>query len=180
MGAADGVSEELLDRIKAGLEHPPKPDFLSDAEWQGIIASRNPSIIRMAGNMQVDMYREGVPGADMAQGGPVLVLTTVGRRTGNEVATCVNYMPHDDELLVVGSFAAFTKSPFWVLNLEADPHCVVELQGRSWNTVARPVAGPERAQLWPAMVQHFPLWGHFQQYCRREFPVWALPLEPAG
>jgi deazaflavin-dependent oxidoreductase (nitroreductase family) len=179
MSEADEVSDEVLARIEAGLEHPPKPDFLTEAEWQGIIASRDPSIIRMAGNLQVDMFRQGAPGADMAQGGPVLVLTTVGRRSGNRVATCVNYMAHGSELLVVGSFAAFTGSPFWALNLAADPHCTVELPGRSWSTVARPVSGDERARLWPAMTEHFPLWGHFQKYCRREFPVWALPLAPA-
>lgn len=177
---ADEVSEELLDRIEAGLEHPPKPDFLSDSEWNDIVASRTPEIIRMAGNMQVDMYRQGLPGADMAQGAPVLVLTTIGRKSGNRFATCVNFMVHDDELYVVGSFAAFANSPAWVKNLEADAHCSIEHDGREWATVARAVTGEERARVWPLMTEYFPLWGHFQKYCRREFPVFAIPLDAAG
>jgi deazaflavin-dependent oxidoreductase (nitroreductase family) len=174
--ADDEISEELLARIEAGLEHPPKPDYLTDEEWQGIIDSRDPSIIRMAGGLHVDMYRQGMEGAAMAQGGPVLVLTTTGRKSGKQIATCVNYMPHGDEVLVVGSFAALAKSPFWVLNLEADPQCTVELDGRTWGTTARRVVGDERAVLWAEMTEWFPLWGHFQKYCRREFPVFALPL----
>lgn len=178
--ADDAISDEVLDRIAAGLEHPPKPDFVSDEEWAGIVDSRDPAIIRMAGGLQVDMYRQGVEGADMAQGGPVLILTTTGRKTGNEITTCVNYAQHDEELFVVGSFAAFGKSPFWVLNLDADPRCTVEIHGESWPAVARRVAGEERERLWPRLTGQFPLWGHFQKYCRREFPVFALPNEPTG
>jgi deazaflavin-dependent oxidoreductase (nitroreductase family) len=174
------VSEELLDRIAAGLEHPPRPDFLSEDEWKGIIDSRDPSTIRMAGTMHVDLYRDGVEGTDQAQGAPVLVLTTTGRRSGRAITTCVNFMPRDDELLVVGSFAAFEKSPHWVLNLEADPHCTVERDGHSYPAVARAVTGDERAERWPEMTDYFPLWGHFQRYCRREFPVFALPLAEGG
>ena len=43
------VTEEQLDRIEAGEEHPPKPDFLSEDEWQGVISARTPTVIRMAG-----------------------------------------------------------------------------------------------------------------------------------
>ena len=168
------VTEEQLSRIEAGLEHPPKPDFLGDAEWNDIIASRDPSIIRMAGGLQADMYRQGVEGADMAQGAPVLILTTKGRRSGNEISTCLNHVALGEDLLVVGSFAALGRSPFWVLNLEAEPCCRVELGDESWSTVARPGDSGGRARLWPGMVERVPRWGHFQKYCRREFPVFAL------
>lgn len=171
------ISEELLDRIAAGLEHPPRPDFLSEDEWEGIINSRDPTTIRMAGSMHVDWYRQGIEGTDRTQGAPVLVLTTTGRRSGRAVSTCVNYMRRGDELLVVGSFAAFARSPHWVLNLEADPHCTVERAGMAYPAVARSIVGDERAELWPEMCEFFPLWGHFQRYCRREFPVFALPYD---
>lgn len=174
----DEITEEQLSRIEAGLEHPPKPDFLGDAEWNDIVASRDPSIIRMAGGLQADMYRQRVEGADAAQGAPVLVLTTKGRKSGNEISTCLNYVALGDDLMVVGSFAGLSKSPFWVLNLEAEPRCRVELGEESWSTVAHRVGGGERARLWPEMIEQFPLWGHFQKYCRREFPVYVLRRDP--
>jgi deazaflavin-dependent oxidoreductase (nitroreductase family) len=171
----DEISEELLDRIEAGVEHPPKPDFLTEEEWQGVISSRDPSIIRMAGTGHADAYQAtGGEGLAETQGAPVLVLTTVGRKSGNEVATCVNYLARGDDLVVVGSFAGFTKSPHWVLNLDKTPRATVEVLDRSWPVTARRLAGEERAELWPQLVEYFPLWGHFQKYCRREFAVFVL------
>jgi deazaflavin-dependent oxidoreductase (nitroreductase family) len=77
-------------------------------------------------------------------------------------------------LIVVGSFAGFAKSPHWVLNLEKTPTATVELRDRSWSVSARKVTGEERAEMWPGLVEYFPLWGHFQKYCRREFAVFVL------
>jgi deazaflavin-dependent oxidoreductase (nitroreductase family) len=171
----DEISEELLVRIEAGEEHPPKPDFLSDEEWQNVINSRVPAIIRMAGTGHADAYKAvGGEGLDETQGAPVIVLTTVGRRSGDDVATCVNYLIDGDDLIVVGSFAGFAKSPHWVLNLEATPSATVELRDRTWPVTARRITGDERAELWPRLVEYFPLWGHFQKYCRREFAVFVL------
>ena len=110
----------------------------------------------------------------MTQGAPVIVLTTVGRKSGNDVATCVNYLVDGDDLIVVGSFAGFGASPHWVLNLDKTPTAVVELRERTWPVTARRITGEERAELWPRLVEFFPLWGHFQKYCRREFAVFVL------
>ena len=51
------VTEEQLARIEAGEEHPPKPEFLSDQEWEMLTATRNPSFVRMAGGMHAEQYR---------------------------------------------------------------------------------------------------------------------------
>lgn len=174
-GTAEEISEELLDRIEAGEEHPPKPDFLNEEEWQNVIAGRNPMIIRMAGTGHADAYRATAgEGLDETQGAPVIVLTTVGRKTGNDVATCVNYMVDGDDLIVVGSFAGFRDSPHWVLNLEQTPTATVEMRDRTWAVAARLITGDERRELWPQLIDYFPLWGHFQKYCRREFKVFVL------
>ncbi|MCZ7535743.1 MAG: nitroreductase family deazaflavin-dependent oxidoreductase [Acidimicrobiia bacterium] len=173
------VTEEQLRRIEAGEEHPPKPDFISDDEWRMIIESRDPSIIRMAGTGHVDAYRAtGGEGMDETQGAPVLILTTTGRKSGHAFSTCLNYMTDGDDLIVVGSFAGFGSGPNWSLNLEATPRGQVEVRDRSWPVVARMVTGEERARLWPRMTEYFPLWGHFQKYCRREFAVFVLSEDP--
>lgn len=176
------VSEELLDRIEAGEEHPPKPDFMTEDEWERLRMTRNRDIIRMAGTTHADSYRSSSgKGMDTTQGGPVVVLTTKGRKTGNDVVTCVNYMQDGDDLIVVGSFSGFKDDPHWVRNLEKDPHAEVQVYDRAWPVVARRLRGEERAQLWPALVEYFPLWGHFQKYCRREFAVFVLsPESPSG
>ncbi len=175
------VSEDLLRRIESGEEHPPKPDFVSDDEWRMIVESRDPSIIRMAGTGHVDAYRStGGEGMDVTQGAPVLILTTTGRKSGREISTCLNYMTDGDDLIVVGSFAGFGNGPNWALNLEASLRGRVEVRDRTWPVVARMVGGEERARLWPRMTEYFPLWGHFQKYCRREFAVFVLSDDSGG
>ena len=61
-----------------------------------------------------------------------------------------------------------------MLNLEANPNAWVQVKARRWDVVARKLDGKERAAIWPALVDFFPLWGHFQKYCDREFAVFAL------
>lgn len=182
-GAADPtVSLELLRRIEAGEEHPPQPEFMADEEWAQIVASRDPNVVRMAGTGHADAYQAlAGEGMDHTQGGPVLVLTTRGRKSGRDIATCVNYVQDGDDYYVVGSFAGFGGTPHWAYNLDAHPQAQVQVRDRSWPVTSQRVAGEERDQLWPRLVGHFPLWGHFQRYCRREFAVYRLsPAAPAA
>lgn len=175
------IAEELLDRIEAGIEHPPRPDFLPADEWDQIVASRSPMIVRMAGTGHADAYKAfGGEGMDVTQGAPVLVLTMTGRKSGKEISTPLNFMEDGEDLLVVGSFAGFGGHPNWVLNLEADSNVEVQVRERSWRTTATKLTPQERAELWPRMVEHFPLWGHFQKYCRREFAVFRLRAPQSG
>ncbi len=175
-GAADPtVSLELLLRIEAGEEHPPQPDFMDEEEWNQIVDSRDPNVVRMAGTGHADAYQAvGGEGMDQTQGGPVLVLTTVGRKSGRDIPTCVNYVEDGDDLYVVGSFAGFGGSPNWARNLDHHTDARVQVRDRSWPVRAERVTSDERARLWPELVEHFPLWGHFQRYCRREFAVYRL------
>ena len=54
-------------------------------------------------------------------GQPVLLLETVGRRSGRRRATPVQYLRRREELVVVGSNAGAPRPPAWCLNLDADP-----------------------------------------------------------
>ena len=181
-GAADPeVSDELLRRIEAGEEHPPKPDFLTEEEWDMVVSSRDPKVIRVAGTGHAGAYRQaGGEGLDNTQGGPVLVLTTKGRKSGKDVSTCVNYVQEGEDYFVVGSFAGFGSDPHWVLNLDKTPSARMQVLDRSWPVIAHRITGDERESLWPSLIERFPLWGHFQRYCRREFAVYRLSPDPVA
>lgn len=148
---------------------------MTDEGWAALLAARNPAIIRAGGHEQVRRYLEtNGEGADETQGGPTLLLTTIGRKSGKEVITPVNYMKLGDDIVVVGSLAGLSMHPHWVLNLEKTPRGWVQLRDRKWAVSARKVTGDERSKLWPSLTAHFPLWGHFQKYCDREFGVFIL------
>lgn len=172
---ASDVTEEQLARIEAGVEHPPKPDFVSDQEWEMLTAGRQPTMIRNLGTMHAEGYKAaGGEGVDETQGAPVLLLTTTGRKSGKDVTTPLNYFQDGDDLFVVGSFAGLRAEPHWVLNLEKEPRGWVQVKDRRWEVDARRLEGEARAREWPRLVEFFPLWGHFQKYCRREFAVFVL------
>ena len=140
-----------------------------------LMAARDPAIIRAGGHDHVRRYLEtNGEGADETQGGPTLLLTTTGRKSGKEIITPVNYMQRGDDMIVVGSIAGLSMHPNWALNLDKTRRGQVQLKARKWSVNARKVTGAERSQLWPSLVAHFPLWGHFQKYCDREFMVFIL------
>lgn len=159
------------------LQEIPKPDFMDEEAWKNLIATREPSIIRMAARAHVQRYLETNAEDDdtyLTQGGPTLLLGTTGRRSGEEQIAPTNFFEDGDDMVVVGSIAGLDRHPLWALNLEAEPKAWVQVKDRRWNVVARKLEGSDRAAMWPRLTDFFPLWGHFQKYCDREFMVFAL------
>ena len=110
----------------------------------------------------------------ITQGGPTLLLTTTGRKSGQEHTSPANFYTDGDDLVVVGSIAGLDQHPHWALNLDAEPRASVQVKAKKWPLIARKIEAEERAALWPKLVEFFPLWGHFQKYSDREFFVFAL------
>ncbi|MBW2315633.1 MAG: nitroreductase family deazaflavin-dependent oxidoreductase [Deltaproteobacteria bacterium] len=154
----------------------PKPDFLEQEEWNNLIATRDPAVIRMASQFHVKRYLELDGGEDtfLTQGAPTLLLGTSGRKSGNEVISPANFFQDGDDLLVVGSIAGLDRHPHWALNLEANPEAWVQVKAKRWPVRAHKLEGEARAARWPELTEFFPLWGHFQKYCDREFFVFVL------
>jgi deazaflavin-dependent oxidoreductase (nitroreductase family) len=154
----------------------PRPDYMTEEAWEALLNARRPEIIRAGGKDHVRRYIEtnGGEGTDTAQGGPCLLLTTIGRKSGNEVTTPVNFMRDGETVYVVGSIAGLEDHPRWVLNLEASPRGWLQEKAKRWPVTARKLTGEDRAAVWPSLTSHFRLWGYFQQYSDREFSVFAL------
>jgi F420H(2)-dependent quinone reductase len=81
-------------------------------------------------------------------GQPVLLLQTLGRRTGQRRTTPVQYLADGETFVVVASHAGAARPPAWYLNLRADPHARVEVGPRTVEVRAQEAAGQERADLW--------------------------------
>lgn len=166
----------------AAIDEIPKPDFLDEETWNALIATRDHNIIRAASRGHVQAYLDtgGGDGTFLTQGGPTLLLGTTGRRSGTEQISPCNFMEDGENVVVVGSVAGLDRHPHWVLNLDAEPKCWVQVKDKRWNAIARLVEGEEKKALWPRLVDFFPLWGHFQKYCDREFKTYIVsPREEA-
>lgn len=106
---------------------------------------------------------------------PQLLLTTTGRRTGQPRTVTLLYGQLGDELVLLGSNFGQANHPAWALNLEADPHGVVEIRGEARPMTARLVTDPdERERVWTAMTDLYPGYAGYRSRAGRDIKVFAL------
>jgi F420H(2)-dependent quinone reductase len=105
---------------------------------------------------------------------PVLLLTTIGRSTGQARTTPLVFLADGDRCVVVGSGGASRRDPAWVRNLRANPDVLVQVGSRVQQMRAVDADAAERARLWPALVALFPRFGEYQQQVSRPLPIVVL------
>jgi deazaflavin-dependent oxidoreductase (nitroreductase family) len=118
---------------------------------------------------------DGAEGHDW-QGTTVLILTTTGRRTGEERRNPLIYQKHGDDYLVVASKGGAEKPPAWYLNLQARPEVRIQVKGERLAAHARTATPEEKAELWPIMTATWPAYDDYQKKTDRDIPV--VVLEP--
>jgi deazaflavin-dependent oxidoreductase (nitroreductase family) len=121
---------------------------------------------------------DGADGGTM-EGRPVVIMTTIGRRTGALRKTPLIRIPHGDNYIAVASNAGAADDPAWYRNLSVHPDVWVQDGAVKRQMHAREVSGEEKARLWVIAEQH---WPHFPEYRaaagKRDIPV--LVLEPVA
>lgn len=112
-------------------------------------------------------------GVDM-KGKPLILLTTIGAKTGKVRKTPLMRVEHDGRYAVVASLGGAPKNPVWYHNIKANPR--VELQDgpvtREYE--AREVFGEEKALWWERAVEAWPDYAEYQTKTDRQIPVFVL------
>jgi deazaflavin-dependent oxidoreductase (nitroreductase family) len=108
------------------------------------------------------------------QGTTVLILTTTGRRSGEERPTPLIYQRHGDDYLVVASKGGSPEPPAWYLNLQANPEVQVQVKGDRFAARARTAQPDEKPELWQTMTAVWPAYDEYQTKTDREIPVVVL------
>ena len=129
---------------------------------------------------QAERYEatNGEKGGEL-QGRPVIVLTSVGAKTGKIRKTPLMRVEHEGTYAVVASLGGAPEHPVWYHNLVANPH--VELQDRATTRdyTAREVVGDEKAVWWERAVATWPDYATYQKKTERQIPVFVLePTSP--
>jgi deazaflavin-dependent oxidoreductase (nitroreductase family) len=108
------------------------------------------------------------------RGRPIIVLTSVGARTGKLRKTALMRVEHDGRYAVVASKGGAPKHPVWYYNLKAHPH--VELQDGPMRRdyQAHEASGDEKALWWARAVEVWPDYARYQQKTARQIPVFVL------
>jgi F420H(2)-dependent quinone reductase len=108
------------------------------------------------------------------KGKPIILLTTIGAKTGKIRKTPLMRVEHRGEYGVVASLGGAPKNPVWYYNIKAHPQ--VELQDGDINKdyEAREVFGDEKAAWWERAVEAFPDYAEYQTKTDRQIPLFVL------
>jgi deazaflavin-dependent oxidoreductase (nitroreductase family) len=137
--------------------------------------------LRALGKLNVPVYRL-TRGRLMNKIGsaPVMLLTSIGRRSGQPRTAPVVYGQDGERLVVISSNGGNHNTPGWAYNLKDNPDAEVELRGRRRLVRARVADGEERARLWEHMNR---VYGGFDDYdanVSRDIAVFVLEPRAAG
>jgi deazaflavin-dependent oxidoreductase (nitroreductase family) len=106
----------------------------------------------------------------------MLLLTTVGRRSGRSRTTPLLYVKDGERFVIVASNAGDDRDPAWWLNLQANPRARVQVRGECFDVVARRADPAEAQRLWARLVESYGYYDRYRERTRREIPV--VILEP--
>jgi deazaflavin-dependent oxidoreductase (nitroreductase family) len=124
---------------------------------------------------QAEKYMEsgGTEGTEL-QGKPVILLTTIGAKSGKLRKTPLMRVEHDGEYAIVASLGGAPTNPVWYHNVQKNPR--VELQDGPVTTdyEAREVFGDEKAVWWERAVAVWPDYAEYQKKTDRQIPVFVL------
>jgi F420H(2)-dependent quinone reductase len=107
-------------------------------------------------------------------GAPVMILQTIGRRSGEIRATPVLYLRDGDSLVVMAANAGADRTPAWWLNLKATGVGEAIVGRERIKVSPREVTGAERQHLWRAFVEMYPQADQYPKFTDREIPLIAL------
>jgi F420H(2)-dependent quinone reductase len=135
-------------------------------------------LFRQFARMQVFVYRRsGGRRMGHLRGMPVLLLTTVGRRTGKRRVTPVMYIRDGDNFVITASNNGSDKQPNWFINLKANPQTTIEVEGMTRGATAHQASPEEKGRLWPQLVERAPFFEGYQKSTSRDIPM--IILQPA-
>ncbi len=119
------------------------------------------------------MASGGTKGTEL-KGRPVILLTTVGAKTGKIRKTPLMRVEHDGEYAVVASLGGAPKNPVWYYNIKANPQVELQDGPATGDYEAREVFGDEKAAWWERAVAAWPDYADYQKKTERQIPVFVL------
>ena len=105
---------------------------------------------------------------------PVIVLTTVGAKSGKLRKNALMRVEHDGEYAVVASLGGSPSHPVWYYNVVANPQVELQDGATRRDYTARELTGAEKALWWERAVAAYPDYAAYQRRTEREIPVFVL------
>ncbi len=140
------------------------------------------SMLKAMVSVMVFMYRltGGGIGGKM-QTMPVLLLTTIGRKSGKPRTVPLTYLRDGSAYVITASYGGLPRNPAWFLNLESHPEATIQVKKRQMQ-VKTETANPEKKrELWARLMEVAPGYANYQKRTTRDIPMVILhPVEESG
>jgi F420H(2)-dependent quinone reductase len=124
-------------------------------------------------NAEKYMESGGIEGTEL-QGKPVILLTTIGAKSGKIRKTPLMRVEHGGRYAIVASLGGAPKNPVWYYNVKANPRVELQDGPESHDYEAREVFGDEKAAWWQRAVAAWPDYANYQTKTDRQIPVFVL------
>ncbi len=115
-------------------------------------------------------------GARWMYGAPVLLLTTMGKKSGEPRTAPLLYLEDGQRVVLVGSQGGMSKNPLWVGNIDANPDVEIEIGAKKRKMRGRRGSDQEKTRYWPALTKMYPDFIDYQARTTRNIPI--IVLEP--
>jgi deazaflavin-dependent oxidoreductase (nitroreductase family) len=128
--------------------------------------------ISLIGEEHVRRYHEtnGETGY-LWNGATALLLTTKGRKSGQERTIAIIFKQVGDRYVIIASKGGAPAHPAWYLNILDDPHVTLQIKGEKFAGIARTAEGEEREELWAEAIKQWPNYDIYQSRTERKIPV---------
>jgi deazaflavin-dependent oxidoreductase (nitroreductase family) len=126
-----------------------------------------------SGGTDGHMYKTTVPGRGEATV-PSLLLTTIGRKSGDRFIFPLYYGTDSDSYFIIASKGGAPEHPGWYRNILAHPEVEIQVGTNKMKARARTVEGEERLRLWKKALEFWPPYADYQLKTEREIPVVVL------
>ena len=128
--------------------------------------------------IQVFLYRltNGRIGGEI-QGLRVLLLTTVGAKTGKRRTNSLGFFEYEDGYVISGSNLGLDTHPAWYFNIKHNPEVEIQVMGKKMTAQSEVVTGKLRQELWGKLMSIAPGYGDYQRRTTREIPLLLLRPE---
>ena len=156
-GTAGGASDDPVERIKTRIEH--------EVDTRSVRLAA--ALIRLTKGRIARLWRR-----------QVLLLTTRGRKSGNERTIPLQFFPDGDDMIVVAANSGLPSPPGWYFNLTADPLARIEVGGRTLQVRAEELSAEEAAAFCPRVLQVAPDYSRYSRRTSRRIPM--IRLVPVG
>jgi F420H(2)-dependent quinone reductase len=133
-----------------------------------------PSTSAWAREQAEKIMESGGAEATELQGKPVILLTSIGAKTGKIRKTPLMRVEHDGEYAVVASLGGAPRNPVWYYNVKKNPRVELQDGPTSGDYDAREVFDDEKATWWERAVAVWPDYAEYQKKTERQIPVFVL------